>query len=35
VYTAFGTIMRLTPRQIQAIPDAAARLGPEHHLLLG
>jgi hypothetical protein len=25
VYTAFGTIMRLTPRQIQAILDAAAR----------
>jgi polyene glycosyltransferase len=33
VYTAFGTIMRLTPRQIQAILDAAARLGPEHHML--
>jgi polyene glycosyltransferase len=33
VYTAFGTIMRLNPRQIQAILDAVARLGPEHHVL--
>jgi polyene glycosyltransferase len=33
VYTAFGTIMRLTPRQVRAILDAAVRLGPEHHML--
>ncbi len=33
VYTAFGTVMRLTPKQITAIVDAAARLGPEHHML--
>jgi polyene glycosyltransferase len=33
VYTAFGTIMRLTSQQIHAILDAAVRLGPEHHML--
>jgi len=33
VYAAFGTIMRLAPRQIQAILDVAIRLGPEHHVL--
>jgi polyene glycosyltransferase len=33
VYAAFGTVMRLTPRQIEAILDAAVRLGPEHHML--
>jgi polyene glycosyltransferase len=33
VYAAFGTIMRLAPRQIQAILDVAVRLGPRHHVL--
>lgn len=33
VYAGFGTIMRLTSAQIQAIVDAATRLGPEHHML--
>jgi polyene glycosyltransferase len=33
VYTAFGTIMRLNPRQISAIVDAVAEIGPDHHML--
>src|SRR6266498_4169374 len=33
VYAAFGTVVRLAPRQIQAITDVAARLGPKHHVL--
>jgi polyene glycosyltransferase len=33
VYASFGTVMRLNPRQIEAILDAAVRLGPEHHML--
>ncbi|MGD0063776.1 MAG: glycosyltransferase [Streptosporangiaceae bacterium] len=33
VYVAFGTVMRPTSQQIQAVLDAAARLWPEHRLL--
>ncbi|RLK09555.1 polyene glycosyltransferase [Micromonospora sp. M71_S20] len=33
VYIAFGTIARLRAAQVAAIVDAAARLGPRHHVL--
>jgi polyene glycosyltransferase len=33
VYAAFGTLMRPTPQQVQAILEVAARLGPTHHVL--
>jgi polyene glycosyltransferase len=33
VYVGFGTVMRPSPRQVQAIVDAAARIGPGHHVL--
>lgn len=33
VYAGFGTIMRPSARQVLAIVDAAARIGPEHHVL--
>jgi len=32
-YVGFGTIMRPNSRQVRAIVDAAARIGPEHHML--